>query len=224
MQVLLSGVVGSTAYGLAHAGSDVDRLGVYAVPTVELHGLHRPPADSLVTTRPDRTLHEAAKFCRLALVGNPTASELLWLPGELYDTVTPLGAELLALRRGFACADRVRSAYLGYCEQQLRRIKARAGEGSPRPAKSARHLVRLTIQGTQLHRTGELPIRLADPDRVRELGDRIAADPTVGDRLLQQARDDFERPSALPAEPDTAAAEAWLHRVRAAFYPSDRRS
>ncbi|MFE0456899.1 nucleotidyltransferase, partial [Streptomyces sp. NPDC058914] len=25
--ILLSGIVGSTAYGLAHAGSDVDRLG-----------------------------------------------------------------------------------------------------------------------------------------------------------------------------------------------------
>ncbi|MCZ4511792.1 hypothetical protein O3Q52_27155 [Streptomyces sp. ActVer] len=29
--ILLSGIVGSTAYGLAHAGSDVDRLGMLAI-------------------------------------------------------------------------------------------------------------------------------------------------------------------------------------------------
>lgn len=72
--VLLAGVVGYTAYGFAHAGSDVDRLGLYAAPTEELHGLHRP-AESHVTTGPDVTLHEAAKWCRLALSCNPTASE-----------------------------------------------------------------------------------------------------------------------------------------------------
>jgi len=64
VQVLLSGVVGATAHGLAHAGSDLDRLGVHAVPTVELLGLHRPRTDSPVTTRPDRTLYEAATWCR----------------------------------------------------------------------------------------------------------------------------------------------------------------
>ncbi|QMU71996.1 DNA polymerase beta superfamily protein [Streptacidiphilus sp. P02-A3a] len=229
MNVLLSGVVGSTAYGLAHAGSDLDQLGVYAAPTVDLLGIHRPRSESVVTTHPDRTLHEAAKWCRLALTSNPTASELLWLPSELYQVVTPLGAELIELRPGFAGAGCVRSAYLGYCSQQLRKIKARGDRaraaGDPdgadrlRSAKAARHLVRLTLQGTGLHRTGELLIRLPDPERVRELGERIAERPEVGDQLLREAEEAFDRPGVLPAEPDTAAAEAWLRRVRAAFYP-----
>lgn len=218
VNVLLSGVVGSTAYGLAHAGSDVDRLGVYAAPTVELLGIHRPRSESVVTTRPDRTLHEAAKWCRLALTSNPTASELLWLPSELYQAVTPLGAELIELRRGFASAGCVRGAYLGYCAQQLRKIKARDSRDRIRSAKAARHLVRLTRQGVGLHRTGELLIRLPDPERVRELGERIAERPEVGDRLLREAEQAFDGPGVLPAEPDTAAAEAWLRRVRAAFY------
>ena len=42
MHVLLSGVVGSTACGLAGPDSDVDRLGVYAAPTIEFHGLYPP--------------------------------------------------------------------------------------------------------------------------------------------------------------------------------------
>jgi uncharacterized protein len=82
--VLLSGIVGSTAYGLARPGSDVDRLGLFAVPTEQLHGLRRPP-ESHVTHEPDSTLHEAAKWARLALRSNPTVLELAWLPDGLYD-------------------------------------------------------------------------------------------------------------------------------------------
>jgi len=78
MDVLLAGVVGSTAYGLDGPDSDVDRLGVFAAPTIAFHGLTRP-RESDVTTAPDQTLHEAGKFCRLALGGNPTVGELMWL-------------------------------------------------------------------------------------------------------------------------------------------------
>src|ERR1700741_5454911 len=81
--VLLSGIVGSTAYGIDRAGSDVDHLGVFAVPTEDLHGLH-PPSQSYATAGPDSALHEAAKWCRLALGGNPTVPELVLLPDDLY--------------------------------------------------------------------------------------------------------------------------------------------
>jgi hypothetical protein len=59
VHTVLTGVVGSTAYGLARPGSDVDRLGVFAVDTAELHGLRRP-VESVVDAAPlpDRTLHE----------------------------------------------------------------------------------------------------------------------------------------------------------------------
>lgn len=127
--VLLSGIVGSTAYGLAHEGSDIDRLGVFAAPTVSLHGLHRPK-ESHVTKDPDVTLHEAAKWCRLALGGNPTASELVWLPDELYEVRTPLGDELIGIRSAFLSAERVRNAYLGYATQQFRRLQAAEPDAS----------------------------------------------------------------------------------------------
>jgi predicted nucleotidyltransferase len=81
--VLLQGIVGSTAYGLAGPHSDVDRLGVYAAPTKAFHGLRLPidRAASVVVHEPeDLTLHEARKFALLALSANPTVTELLWLP------------------------------------------------------------------------------------------------------------------------------------------------
>lgn len=72
--ILLSGVVGSTAYGLATPDSDIDWLGNFAAPTHRMLGLHAPK-DSIVSTNPDRTLHETAKWCRLALGGNPTVMD-----------------------------------------------------------------------------------------------------------------------------------------------------
>ncbi|WP_405018502.1 nucleotidyltransferase domain-containing protein [Kitasatospora sp. NBC_00070] len=218
MHVLLSGIVGSTAYGLAHAGSDLDRLGLFAAPTEELHGLHRP-SESHVTTSPDRTLHEAAKWCRLALGGNPTASELVWLPEELYEVRTPLGEELIAIRTGLLSERAVRNSYLGYATQQFRKLTTRDTSDPvtrARAAKHARHLIRLVRQGVGLHETGHLEIRLADPAEVRAFGERIADRPELATALLADAEDRFARPGVLPAAPDEAPVESWLRRVRAA--------
>ncbi|MEE1822908.1 nucleotidyltransferase domain-containing protein [Streptomyces sp. BE20] len=218
--VLLSGIVGSTAYGLAHAGSDIDRLGLFAAPTEGFHGLHHP-AESQVTTAPDRTLHEAAKWCRLALSCNPTATELVWLPEDLYEVRTPLGDELMAIRRSFLSARAVRNAYLGYATQQFRKLLTRdttEATTRARAAKHARHLVRLLEQAVHLHETGHNLVRLPDPGRVRELGERIADEPAVAERLLAAANERLDRPGVLPDRPDERPAEAWLHRVRAAHY------
>lgn len=181
--VLLSGIVGSTAYGLARPGSDIDRLGLFAAPTRAFHGLHRP-AESRVSKAPDCTMHEAAKWLRLALGGNPTAMELLWLPDELYETRTPLGDELIAIRSRLLSAHRVRDAYLGYATSQFRRLTDR-GDGSfsadtrKRTAKHARHLRRLCAQGYELYATGNLPIRVEDPDSYHRFGEEVAKDPTM---------------------------------------------
>ncbi|MFJ8361013.1 DNA polymerase beta superfamily protein [Streptomyces sp. NPDC093984] len=221
--VLLSGIVGSTAYGLAHEGSDVDRLGLFAAATERLHGLH-PPKESHVSTAPDRTLHEAAKWCRLALGGNPTATELVWLPDELYEVRTALGDELIGIRTSFLCAKRVRDAYLGYATQQFRRLESR-GDGSfsadtrGRTAKHARHLKRLCHQGLELYTTGRLTLRVENPQEYHEFGERVATDPAAALPLLRFYENAFgEARTALPERPDERAVEAWLRRVRAHFY------
>lgn len=216
MYEVLSGIVGSTAYGLAHAGSDVDRLGVFAVGTEELHGLRRPP-ESQVSTAPDRTWHEAAKWCRLALSCNPTVSELVWLPDELYEVRTPAGDELIGLRRSLLSAAAVRGSYLGYAAQQFRKLQTRDRtevRSRTQGAKHARHLVRLLEQGVRLHESGELVVRLAQPERIRELGERFADRPELAAPLLAEAEDRLRRPGVLPDEPDEAAVEAWLRRLR----------
>lgn len=222
MNTLLSGVVGSSAYGLATEDSDVDRLGMYAVNTVRLHGLHLPTM-SQVTTDPDVTLHEAGKFVRLALGGNPTVTELMWLEG--YETLTPLGEELIGIRSAFLSADRVRGAYLGYATQQFKKLESR-GDGTfgpdlaKRTAKHARHMYRLLEQGLGLWCTGSLQIRVAHPVQVMSFGDRVAAgDVGAAYTLLGDYEDAFSGArTVLPDAPDEQAVESWLLKVRATFY------
>jgi hypothetical protein len=231
--ILLSGIVGSTAYGLAGPGSDVDRLGMFAAPTTALLGL-RAPADSRVTAKPDATYHEAGKAARLMLAGNPTATELLWLPDDLYETRTELGQEMIELRGAFLSAKRVHDAYLGYATQQFRKLIARGGESSSaessraessaqtprsRTAKHARHLMRLVDQGLELYTSGAVVVALDDPARYLAFGEQVAADPQAAVPFMAQAEERFKLArAALPSEPDTAAVEAWLLRVRRAFW------
>lgn len=223
MNVLLKGVVGSTAYGLDHSGSDVDYLGVFAAPTRDILGLGEVK-ESIVTKDPDTTLHEAKKFALLCLSGNPSVSEVLWL--DAYEEITDLGAELVNIRHAFLSAPRVRDAYLGYATSQFGRLKNR-GDGSfsadtrKRTEKHARHLVRLVEQGYHLYITGELVVDLrssaseVDPNYVFEMGRSIARDPSLGEEYMRRAAVRFDQASTpLPKRPDRGVVQDWLLQVR----------
>lgn len=225
MNVLLQGVVGSTAYGLANADSDIDRLGMYAAPTADFHGLHLPidKAATRVGHDPDTTHHEARKYCTLALGGNPTVSELMWLDG--YEIQTDLGAELVAIRGAFLSAKKIRDAYFGYATSQLHRLVSTGQFQSKmrqRESKHGRHLLRLLDQGLALYSTGHLPIRVEDPQRYIDFGERCAGNPDAARPALAEAEAAFDAArSPLPDRPDEAAVERWLRRVRAAHWTPD---
>src|SRR3712207_6802639 len=96
-EIILQGIVGSTAYGLAREGSDVDRLGVFVTPTEELFYI-AAPRQTIVTHKPDQTLHEIGKYVSLALKCNPTILELMWLPDDLIEITGRWGKWLRELR------------------------------------------------------------------------------------------------------------------------------
>lgn len=216
MTVILGGVVGSTAYGLAREGSDVDRLGFFVAPTVEVAGLEwHPGRESIVQRDPDVTLHEVGKACRLLLKCNPTVTELLWL--DEYEDTSLAGQNLLAIRRAFLSERAVRDAYAGYAHQQAVRLRDRA-DGSfssntrGRTVKHARHLLRLLRQGRQLLSTGELRVRVEDP------ADYWAFDDMTTEQMLavyERERALFEEVRCvLPARPDRNLVSATLGRIR----------
>ncbi len=186
MRVLLQGIGGSVAHGLAGPGSDVDRYGVYVAPTLDLVvPWSAEVRESVQTSDPDVTLHEAGKFALLLAGCNPTAMEMLWLPSELYEVMTEDGHQLVDLRSDVLCAQAIRQKYAGMVREQVRRLSNPnivAPDRKRNAAKLVRHGLRVAEQGMTLLQTGRLVVRPPDPERFR----RYDEDPFDGvDELVQ---------------------------------------
>lgn len=221
-KIILEGIVGSTAYGLATEGSDIDKLGVYVQPTESLHGLslYTEKDFSVVTTSPDITMHEIGKFCRLALKCNPTITELLWLPEEFITLATPEGILLRMFAKNFLSEQLIRDAYMGYAKSQLIRLESRGDFGSDlkkRTNKHARHLLRLMHQGYTVYTTGELPIKLEDPERYHAFGEEVAEDSSVGRIMFEYYENKFNAAKCvLPKFPNTDSIDHLMKSIRKA--------
>lgn len=221
--ILLSGTVGSVAYGLDTPGSDVDVHGVFAWPAEALLSLGDPLPLAVRSAPGNWVYHEARQFARLALRSNPTATELLWLPADLYHECGPHGAKLISIRKSFLSREGVRREYLGYAKDQQRRLEKTgpAGQDRARVAKHGRHLARVLKQGLELYTHGTLTVRLDDPEYYRDFGERVAdGELEVGrGQIATVERLMIQTGSPLPEHPDPGPAENWLQGVRRACYP-----
>jgi len=223
VNLLLEGVVGSTAYGLNTPTSDIDYTGIYVEPTEILLGLH-PPSRERATKKgrngADATYHEIGKALSLMLSCNPTASEVLWL--DEWTHASDEGLELVSLRECFLSAHRVRNAFFGYAVSQFHRLIERGrfqGSLETRREKHARHTMRVLWQGYELYTTGELPIRAPDPAPFFAFGEQVLADPEAkcAKRLIEEYEAKFNGAvTALPDEPHEVPIEDFLLRVRRA--------
>src|SRR3954469_15140010 len=218
--LLLKGMVGSTAFGLNNQDSDRDYGGIYAAPTQMFHGLGTVQ-ESFQFKNPDTWYHEAGKYCRLALKCNPTILDLLWL--EHYNLRTELGTELLNLRFNVLSESYVRNAYFGYATSQLGKLMDRKAEIA-RPAKHARHMFRLLHQGFELYSTGAYSVRLQDPEMYVSFGEQVGVqkDFNVAKAKLAEYENKFNNTkSVLPENPNSEPVEAWLMKVRHELYQYD---
>jgi hypothetical protein len=207
--ILLEGVTGSVAYGLNDANSDIDMLGVFVTPTLDLFKLAKTP-QSVVSTNPDFTYHEAEKFVRLVLKANPPASELLWLEKDSYTQITELGQELLDIRSAFLSADKVKNSYMHYAASHLKLLS------KPNPTKTiknALHMARTLRQGRELYRTGKLSVLEAgNATWLLEFSNSTLVTQTSW--LEEQLRAFECDTTVLPQAPDLLRVEAWLCGVR----------
>lgn len=230
--VILKGLVGSHAYGLAHEGSDEDFLGVWMAHTSELFGLN-PPRDksaSVVTKDPDTQLHEVGKYVHLALAMNPTITELMWLDEWVVSTWA--GDALVSNRHSFL-SQRCRATYGGYATQQVKRLEAAraademdvtfGGRVKKRTAKHGRHVFRLILQCEHLLREGEVLVRLS-PEQAAEvmlMGEFAEVNPEAYELLAMrriQGLDDIK--TRLPERPNVARLNSFLVNLR---YQKDQR-
>lgn len=205
---VLSMVTGSRAYGLSTEESDTDRRGVFVAPTPLFWRLDKPPTH-VDGPLPEQFSWEIERFCVLALQANPTVLECLWSP--IIEHATPIGAELVAMRRAFLSRRAVRS-FGRYAQAQLRRFDPE------RPRwKQAMHLIRLLLSGLHLVRHGEPLIDVGEHrDRLLALrrGELSWQDVERWRDRLHADLDDH--PDALPEHPDRAAVDDFLYSVRKA--------
>ena len=223
-ELLLLGVTGSTAYGLATEHSDVDRLGIYCVPTERLFGLgFNMSKASVVLTEPDDVqLHEIGKYVGLVLKGNPTVTELLFLTE--HEVRDPRIEPLLEMRSKLLGQRTIRAAYTGYAIAQAKRLANRHADGrkgfnsdlAKRTAKHGRHCFRLMLQAEQLLTEGTITVDVSDHrDELFAIGELAERDVAAFlERFEQRAAELDALPSSLPEEPDVAAAEAFLIEFR----------
>lgn len=162
MKFILRAVGGSHAHGLATENSDVDMHGVYSVPTRDILALKNTP-DSITNSDPDESYHELAPYLRQAVKGGANALELLWTPPEEEECCW--GEGLRGIRGYLLSARAVKGSYLGYAEAQMKRLRSRAYEGSPKYNKLLKHAFRLLDQGTHLYTTGEMIVKVSPEDR-----------------------------------------------------------
>ncbi|MGK5555718.1 nucleotidyltransferase domain-containing protein [Actinomadura kijaniata] len=210
---VLSVVVGSRAYGLDTAGSDVDRRGVFAAPAPLYWRFDKPPTH-VDGPADEQFSWELERFCELALGSNPTVLECLWSP--LVETSTPIGDELLALRAAFPSRHAHRT-FLRYAQSQFRKLEGDLRNQDEPRWKHVMHMLRLLISGRHLVEHGEPLVHVGDL-RERLLAVRRGEVPwpevedwraaLTGDMDAALAR------SPLPAEPDRARVEDFLYSVR----------
>jgi predicted nucleotidyltransferase len=221
-QIILEGVTGSTAYGLATENSDVDVKGIYLLPTRTVLSLHFSQDK---TTKdhvdPDWVYHEVGKFMRLAASGNPTITELLFL--EEYTILTEIGQRLIDYRDMFLSTRSITDAYIGYAKSQAYRLNNRTQQGldgydsalKNRFAKHTRHCFRLLLQARQLLETGTLTVRVTPEQRewLFKMGNEADAE-TIVDTFISEADKLKEIKSVLPDEPNYEMIDELLYSIR----------
>jgi len=206
-------VVGSRAYGLDHADSDVDRRGVY-LPPAEMHWSLYGVPEQLENTETDECYWELQKFLTLALKANPNMLEVLSSP--LIEQVAELGQELLDMRDAFL-SKLVYQTYNGYVMSQFQKLEQDIRNRGEVKWKHAMHLVRLLLSGVTVLRDGFVPVRVeAHRERLLAIRDgRMAWEDLDAWRLeLHKQFDSAFETTRLPDRPDYEAVNGFLVRAR----------
>lgn len=206
----LVATTGSIAYGLNHANSDVDQMGVFIAPTTEVAGLNwNAVSESWSDASPngdDLTMHEIGKFLKLALKGNPTLIELLFM--NEYDILTEEGERMVALRKSIISEKQLRSSYHGYAKSQFMRVR----EDDPFKVKMARHTLRIARQGRSLLETAGFNVRVENPQEYFDLTEMPKQ--VMLDVIEQELYMLYTCKSVLPEYPDRESVVDFLRSVR----------
>ena len=148
-------VVGSQAYGLATAASDVDRRGFY-LPPADLEWSLAGVPEQLESDN-EEVYWEIEKFLRLALKANPNVLECLYAPAV--ELTTPIAQELLSIRHIFL-SQQAHRTYNAYVLSQFKKLEQDLRNREQIRWKHVMHLLRLLLSGVTVLREGFVPLQV----------------------------------------------------------------
>ncbi|HZX08548.1 nucleotidyltransferase domain-containing protein [Kribbella sp.] len=210
---IYAAVVGSRAFGLDTAESDTDTRGVYVAPTEAFWSLAKPPAH-VDGPEPEWFAWEVERFCELALKSNPNLLEVLHSP--LVVRQTPLGEELVGLRRAFL-SQLAYQTYSGYVLSQFKKLETDfRRDGTPK-WKHVMHLIRLLLSARELLLEATLVVDAGQHrDRLLAIkrGELPWSEVEHWRLQLHEQLDAALQHTVLPATPDVRTVDDWLRSVR----------
>lgn len=227
-ETIVVALSGAHAYGFPSPDSDLDLKGIHVAPTRELLGLRpeTPPVEHIEVVEGvelDYSSHELGMVLHGILKGNGNFIERIL--GELLLVRAPLLAELQPLVRA-SLSQRAHHHYRGFALNQRREAE------KTRRAKKVLYVLRTTLTGTHLLRSGELvtdvtrlaPVYgfdLADLLEAKSKAEKQALDDTVfaaAESRMDRAfatLDEALTQTLLPVEPpNMAEVDAWLVETR----------
>ena len=219
----LIGLQGSRMLGLQQSeDADYDYRGVFIAPKKDLLSLHKPSptieGGSSVDGEMDYVFHEVEKFFQLAIKGNPSVIELLFVPE--YALITSKGHLIVNNKHLFLGEKALRSAFSGYAMSQIIYLQKNRGDAK-RKAKHVRHCFRLFDQGAELLSTGHISMPLKNPEYYLRLGEMIYQEGGLENlvRIFEEKDAEFRRiKSVLPEHPDVERINQLLLHIRGEAY------
>ncbi|HTN76666.1 MAG TPA: nucleotidyltransferase domain-containing protein [Pirellulaceae bacterium] len=212
-RVILRCVIGSRAYGLDDEQSDTDRRGIY-LPPAELHWSLYGVPEQLENEATQEAYWELQKFLVMALKANPNVLECLYTP--LVETVTPLAAELLAMRASFL-SRLVYQTFNGYVMSQFKKMQTDIRNQGQVKWKHVMHLIRLLLSGITTLREGHVPVPVGEHREqllAIKAGQLPWAEVEAWRLALHQEFDQAFAQTTLPEKPDYERANALLIKAR----------
>lgn len=219
---------GAHAYGFPSPDSDLDLKGIHVARTRDLLGLHpdTPPIEHVEVVdgvELDFSSHELGMVLHGVLKGNGNFIERIL--GGLLLVRSPLLAELQPLVSA-SLSQRTHHHYRGFALNQRREAER------TRRAKKVLYVLRTTLTGTHLLRTGELvtdvtrlaPLygfELDDLLEAKSRAEKQALDEAVYraaevrmDRAFAVLDEALARPALPPEPPNVGDVDAWLVETR----------
>lgn len=238
---ILRATVGSTLYGInldtPDQASDRDEMGVCVESMESVVGFHEFEQLEFRTATERTGQHDAKseagdldlkiyslkKFLRLALKGNPSVIELLFVPTERCLVKDARGTALCRLAPSIVSKQAGR-AYLGYMQAQKQRLMGERGQLKVHredlvskfgyDTKFATHILRLGFQGVELLTTGKISLPMPESERVFcksvRMGEvELQTMLTKAGDLEKELKDLLDN-SPLPDHPDEKTVQDWM--------------